>query len=95
MEQASSTIPVDAIRDSILGVLSGGTTDNIIKGVLLLIVGIGAIFVLRWLKKKEIEAAQRRNNERRDSNQTTTDDEAQTVSTDANQSEDRIEDLLE
>ena len=95
MEQASSTIPVDAIRDSILGILSGGTTDNIIKGVLLLLVGIGAIFVLRWLKKKEIEAAQRRNNERRDSNQTTTDNEAQTVSDDANQSEDRIEDLLE
>lgn len=95
MESKDTAIHLESIVKMLQGILSGGATENIIRGVIILLLGIGTLFVLRWLKKREIEAAQRRNSERQNQNQNTTDRESQDISEDANQSEDRIEDILE
>ena len=95
MESASSTIPLEEIAQTVMGVLQGGTTGNIVKGVLLIL--IVAIFFgfRRWMKKQEIKASRRRTEQRRQDNQTTVSQDADQVSSDANQSEGRIDDILE
>ena len=85
---------MEAIIKIIEGIATGGTTGNIIKGVL----AIGLLVVIfmfkRWLKNIEIKRANKNTQNRRDQNQTQIDQEAQDISQDATRSEGDVDDFL-
>jgi len=65
-----------------------------IKGGVVLVVIIGFFLFKRWLKKQAIKKAHNNTVQRREENQGQVTNESQTISQDAQNSEDRIDDLL-
>lgn len=78
----------------IQGVLEGGTTGNLVKGGLLLVIGIVMFFFKTWIKKQKIKAARAKTQKQRQENQTTIETETTTISQDAQNSENRVEDII-
>ena len=78
----------------IQGIFSGGSIATIIKGIMLLVVGVGTFFLRGWLKDKKREAAQAQTQTQRQDHQTQIDQETRVISQDAQNSERRVEDII-
>jgi len=76
------------------GILSGGSTANIIKGILLLLLGVGFFFIKSWIKKQKIKVARAKTQQQRQDHQTQLDQETRVISQDTQNSEERIEDII-
>lgn len=76
------------------GIATGGTTSNIIKAILLFIIGIGAFFIKKWIKDQKIKAARAQTQKQRQEHQIQIDQETRVISQDAQQSETKVEDII-
>jgi hypothetical protein len=86
---------MEAVIKIIEGIATGGTTANIIKGVLAVGLLVVIFFFKRWLKNIEVKRANKNTQNRRNQNQTEIDQEAQDIAQDATRSEQDVDDFLE
>ena len=85
---------MDAVIKALEGILAGGTTDNIIKGILILLLTVGIVAVRMYMQSEERKKAAKETQDRANQNQTQVDSEAQTISQDAQDSERRIDEIM-
>ena len=78
----------------IKNIILGSQQSNIIKGSLILLLGISAIFIKRWIKKMKIRAAREITERQRQEHQNQIDRESREISQDNQNSEDRVEDII-